>query len=383
MMDKKKFFTFLESFLMNKKMSIPEKEHWTLLSLHDELLLHIISKAHSQDHFPLIVSCKKLFRIYRLSSSSFPRYAATTTFSRIRWAVETIGETPTIKWCNSAARRGDELMLFYIAGRFNISLNESTFVAAVESGNIALLTMLRQRTTAWDTQSLACAAKTGNLAVVKWLCKENAPVARYIEEEGDPFDAHLDNPMLWAMANGHRDIVDYLHTEMRFSLSLSTYEDLHCEVHECIKNCTALTLAVEFWDLSMVQRVYISLLDDNFWCAEDHLEGGLIECQYIAARTYKEDTLTWLIETSLARYGSINLNSYMEWVVAWATVPYLQWLLTMADDKWVENLIDLNVYEYLNWQNPDKRTYDVVRWLHSHGVSIPGNLSPDDLIGGM
>lgn len=359
-----------------------------ILGLCDELLAYLICEVHRYDRYPLILSCKSLHRVFHSLVSRPPiQCMATMSISRIRWAVEVMGATPTIEWCNAAARRGDDLVLFYISGRFDIAMDESTFKAAVKGdkrkANMSLLKMLRKRRTPWDVQCLKIAAASGDLGLVKWLCEEGAPMAEMNTK--DTFWAHESNPMASAMKYGHLDIVQYLHKEMGIGMHF------YCQTnpvtylnHHMLEYSTSLSIAVEQFDLPVMRDIYFSA-PHAFWLEEDSAR-VMEDCMIIAANLPDEQKLTWLVQVIVANadiHYKVRLQYVIDDVLCWATVPYLEWLTRKFDDKWVEyfnsEFYKINVwnsvYEQMPLGNPNDHTYDVVRWLYAKGVFIPNHFT--------
>jgi hypothetical protein len=142
----------------------------------------------SEDWLPAALACKALkvaITTMTEDGSDKPRWVTmgTSSTSRLKWAIHVMGATPTVRWCEAAAERGDETTLIYLHS-YDAPWNENVVFAAARGGHVELIKYLHySRGVPWalyhwlDTERSACryAAMNGHFTTVQWLREQNPP----------------------------------------------------------------------------------------------------------------------------------------------------------------------------------------------------------------
>jgi hypothetical protein len=167
-----------------------------LLQLPDDLIYHIASLAHKEDHIWLATTCKRLYslflscpslrggrnRIYtgiRTFASSVPRLKYVMQ-QKDRIAVEypddTIAELDVyhLAW-HSSISTGNVPVLMHLRSMNRYFFDKWDFDRAAEHGQIGILQYVASTERQWDEITCRKAAKHGHLTVLQWLRKNKCP----------------------------------------------------------------------------------------------------------------------------------------------------------------------------------------------------------------
>ena len=152
-----------------------------LATLPPDELMCIMKLLPAEDRLTAALACKPM-RDECISLADDERgldkrwiTAGTSSFARLKWAVEVMGATPDIMWCCAAAERGDEMMVCYIHYGLEVAWGDDVCAAAASGGHVDLLKWLHSKGCPWDELTCAHAARGGYLTMLQWMRSQDPP----------------------------------------------------------------------------------------------------------------------------------------------------------------------------------------------------------------
>lgn len=104
-----------------------------------------------------------------------------------------MGATPTVAWCATVARRGDDVLLLCLSVRYFVPLDATVCAAAAAGGPVELLHHLHcELSVPWDESACYMAAVHGQLHMLKWLREREAPLREFAIKDGLPWSVATD-----------------------------------------------------------------------------------------------------------------------------------------------------------------------------------------------
>ena len=156
-----------------------------LLLLPEDLLRVVLQRVPTEDWLTVALAykpardiCKLLASVGRRESDDRPLFLtrAVPTISRAAWAIDACGATPTARWYDSAAERGDLDVMTYIHDIRSIPLDEPVCTAAASAGQIRSLEWLRVKGCPLNKcQCVYGAARYGHVPMLEWLQAQPSP----------------------------------------------------------------------------------------------------------------------------------------------------------------------------------------------------------------
>lgn len=183
----------------------------SLASMPIELLEQIVPV---EDRLPFALASRSMPTLCINDTESRWITRATSTMSRVKWAVEVMGATPTVKWCAAAARRGEGRTVVYISWTYNVPLDGTVCDAAAAGGRVEVLRYLHFYVNApWEKTVYFYAARHGHLRMLQWLYEVKAPFANgEVEDNGESYLGNFPawHPSEGAVDGGHLHILEWM-----------------------------------------------------------------------------------------------------------------------------------------------------------------------------
>lgn len=334
----------------------------SLAMMPDDDLGLIVERVPEEDRLPLALGCKRLSAICIAARGGESMYRwqtkATSTAARAKWAIQHMGATPTVAWCATLARRGDDVLLVYLSSRYCVPLDATVCAGAAAGGHVELLHHLHcERSVPWDESACYMAAFHGQLHMLQWLREREAPLREFAIKDGLPWYVETGtHPSVGAIIGGHLHVLEWMES-VGLPVHYVCPGDDELEMNYDIDTC--LTHAAYNGHVDVLQWLYQRMPP---WLASNpRLEES---ASMVAAQNGNIDVLKWM------RSKGVQFTAQIWYSALWAnpTVEMLDWLLAQGTPlDWSHCA---NPYEMAVNAGP----IDVVKWLHSHGCP----LEPDD-----
>ena len=176
----------------------------------------------SEDLLPVALACKQTWIMCDSEEKRGGKTrwltCATSTRSRLKWAVEHMGAKPTVEWCAFAAGRGDGDMMVHISWTWKLPLDSTVCNEAARGGQTDVLKYLRLMNTTWTQNVYYYAARCGHLHTLQWLYEVKAPPTNLSSSSMPPewpaetvyLEFGHPTPSQGAIAGGHLHILEWM-----------------------------------------------------------------------------------------------------------------------------------------------------------------------------